>query len=98
MKYLVVIAALLGLATPLFGEDKPYPLKDLKDKASYAIGIDVGMNFKKQSMELNPEAMAAGARDALTGKPQLGPTEVREVMTEWQKQFGEKQKAMATKK
>jgi FKBP-type peptidyl-prolyl cis-trans isomerase FklB len=97
MKHLIAAFATLALALPVFAQDKPYPLKDLKDKASYAIGIDIGMNFKKQNMDLNPDAMAAGARDALTGKPQINPTEVREVMTQWQKEFGEKQKAMATK-
>jgi FKBP-type peptidyl-prolyl cis-trans isomerase FklB len=97
MKYLIAIFAVFALPLSGFAQDKGYPLKDLKDKASYAIGIDIGMNFKKQNMDLNPDAMAAGARDALAGKPQLSSGEVREVMTQWQKDFGEKQKAMATK-
>src|SRR5207253_4886565 len=29
--------------------------KDLKDKASYSIGMNIGMNFKKQNVELNPD-------------------------------------------
>jgi FKBP-type peptidyl-prolyl cis-trans isomerase FklB len=97
MKYFVPTFATLVLATAVFAQDKPFPLKDLKDKASYAIGIDIGMNFKKQNMDLNPDAMAAGAKDALNGKPQVSPNEVREIMTQWQKELGEKQKVMATK-
>jgi FKBP-type peptidyl-prolyl cis-trans isomerase FklB len=97
MKYFIASFAVLALVTPGFGQDKSYPLKDLKDKASYAIGIDIGMNFKKQNLDLNPDALAAGAKDALAGKPQLSPNEIREVMTQMQKEFGEKQKAMATK-
>jgi FKBP-type peptidyl-prolyl cis-trans isomerase FklB len=97
MKYLIASFATAVLTISAFGQDKPYPLKDLKDKASYAIGIDIGMNFKKQNMDLNPDAMAAGARDALSGKPQVSPNEVREIMSQWQKEFTDKQKAMGTK-
>jgi FKBP-type peptidyl-prolyl cis-trans isomerase FklB len=89
--------AVAAVATSIFAQDKPFPLKDLKDKASYSIGVDIGMNFKKQNMDLNADALAAGAKDALNGKPQVNPNEIREIMTQWQKEFGEKQKVMATK-
>lgn len=97
MKYFIATVAILALPMLGFAQDKPFPLKDLKDKASYAIGVDIGMNFKKQNMDLNPDALAAGARDSLKGKPQISPNEVREIMTEWQKDLTEKQKAMGTK-
>jgi FKBP-type peptidyl-prolyl cis-trans isomerase FklB len=97
MKCFITVLAVSVLAISISAQDKPFPLKDLKDKASYAIGIDIGMNFKKQNMDLNPDALAAGAKDALSGKPQISPNEVREIMTQWQKDFTEKQKAMATK-
>jgi len=97
MKHFVATLAVTAVATSIFGQDKPFPLKDLKDKASYSIGVDIGMNFKKQNMDLNADALAAGARDALSGKPQVNPNEIREIMTQWQKEFGEKQKVMATK-
>ena len=97
MKHFVATLALAAVATSIFAQDKPFPLKDLKDKASYSIGVDIGMNFKKQNMDLNADALAAGARDALSGKPQVNPNEIREIMTQWQQEFGEKQKVMATK-
>jgi len=97
MKHFVATLAVASVATSIFGQDKPFPLKDLKDKASYSIGVDIGMNFKKQNMDLNADALAAGAKDALNGKPQVSPNEIREIMTQWQKEFGEKQKVMATK-
>ena len=97
MKHFVATLAVASVATSIFGQDKPFPLKDLKDKASYSIGVDIGMNFKKQNMDLNADALAAGAKDALNGKPQVNPNEIREIMTQWQKEFGEKQKVMATK-
>jgi len=97
MKYFIATFALLALAMPMVAQEKSFPLKDLKDKASYSIGVDIALNFKKQNMDLNPDALAAGAKDALSGKPQMSPNEVREIMTQWQKELGEKQKTMATK-
>src|SRR5438105_13024753 len=98
MKYCTATSAALALALPVVAQEKSSAqLKDLKDKVSYSIGIDIGMNFKKQGMDLNPDTLAAGARDALSGKPQLTPNDIREVMTAWQKEVGEKQKIMATK-
>lgn len=37
-----------------------------KDKASYAIGVDIGQNIVNQGLELNPDALSAGIKDALT--------------------------------
>jgi FKBP-type peptidyl-prolyl cis-trans isomerase FklB len=97
MKYFIATFSILALAMPIVAQEKSFQFKDLKDKASYSIGVDIGMNFRKQNMDLNPDALAAGARDALNGKPQVGPNDVREIMTQWQKELTEKQKTMATK-
>jgi FKBP-type peptidyl-prolyl cis-trans isomerase FklB len=99
MKYLPIITAVsAALAVSSFAEDQAPQLKDLKDKASYSIGMNIGMNFKKQNVELNPDALLAGVKDALSGKkPALTDTEAREVMNQWSKELAEKQKAMADK-
>ncbi len=99
MKYFIAIV-LVGFVAPALGlaQDKPVQLKDLKDKASYSVGLNIGTNFKRQNVELNPEALLAGVKDALSGKkPLLTQTEVREVMASWSKEMSEKQKAMADK-
>jgi FKBP-type peptidyl-prolyl cis-trans isomerase FklB len=81
-----------------FAEDQAPQLKDLKDKASYSIGMNIGMNFKKQNVELNPDALLAGLKDAMSGKkPALTEAEAREVMNTWSKDLAEKQKAVADK-
>jgi FKBP-type peptidyl-prolyl cis-trans isomerase FklB len=100
MKYLLVVLPIFGaLIMPVLAEDQAAPqLKDLKDKASYSIGLNIGSNFKKQNVDLNPDALLAGVKDALSGKkPALSEAEAREVMTTWSKELGEKQKAMAEK-
>jgi FKBP-type peptidyl-prolyl cis-trans isomerase FklB len=95
MKRFMIIAAALSVAITAPGEDKPQ-LKELKDKVSYSIGLDLGFNFKKQNLELNTDALLAGGKDALSGKqPLLSESEVKETMTALTKQLEEKQKAAA---
>src|ERR1700682_4802374 len=97
MRLLIIPIAVLSLASLSFGQDKAQ-LKDLKDKVSYAVGLNVGSNFKKQGQELNPDAVLAGLKDAQSGKtPALSEQEMRETMETWSKQMEDKQKAAGEK-
>ena len=80
MRFFIIITAILSLASIGFGEDKPQ-LKDLKDKVSYSVGLNIGNSFKKQGQDLNPDALLAGLKDALSGKPPaLSDKEMQETM------------------
>ena len=57
---LAVMALLAGSANA----QTKMELKDLKQKASYAIGADIASNMKKQEIDIDPKAMAAGMADA----------------------------------
>jgi len=97
MRLLIIPIAVLSLASLSFGQDKSQ-LKDLKDKVSYSIGLNVGANFKKQGQELNPDALLAGVKDALSGKtPALNENELKETMEAWSKQMEDKQKVVGEK-
>jgi FKBP-type peptidyl-prolyl cis-trans isomerase FklB len=97
MRLLIIPIAVLSLASLSFGQDKSQ-LKDLKDKVSYSIGLNVGANFKKQGQELNPDALLAGVKDALSGKtPALNENELKETMEAWTKQMEDKQKVVGEK-
>jgi FKBP-type peptidyl-prolyl cis-trans isomerase FklB len=97
MRRFIIITAILSLASVGFGQDKPQ-LKDLKDKVSYSIGLNVGSNFKKQGQELNPDALLAGLKDAMSGKqPAISEKEMQETMEAWSKQMEDKQKAAGEK-
>ena len=90
MKNLVIGITLATLAAPALAENRP-TLKDAKDKVSYSIGLDIGMTFQKQKMEINSDMLAAGVKDGLSGaKPLLSPEEVRQVMTQFAKDMREK--------
>ena len=98
MKSIVISAVVLSFAVSLFAEEKPPQLKDLKDKASYALGLNFGFNFKRQNIDLNTDAFAAGFKDAMSGrKPLMSEQEVRETMMAFEKDMQQKQAETAQK-
>src|SRR6188768_3039798 len=104
MKRFIVIVSASLLAFPLFGQEKSPQLKDTKDKVSYSIGMQIGFNLGRQKVDINPDILAAGIKDAIAGKPQLTTDQVKEIMAQFekdmeakQKQLGEKNKTDGTK-
>ena len=66
---------------------KPAPLvlNTQKEKASYAIGLNIGKSMKKDSVDVDTEILARGMRDALSGgKALLTDDEVKAALTELQ--------------
>ncbi len=90
----MVCFAVIVFAGQAGAQEKP-SMKTEKEKISYIIGMDIGNNFKKQGVEVDPDLLATGIKDALSGaKPQLSEQEAREVMTSFEKQMRAKQEAM----
>ena len=90
--YFIAALALPLMLTSASAQDKP-DLKDARQKASYAIGADIGNAFKKQELDLDPKAVAAGIADALAGKTTLNEAEIRATLEEFQKGFAAKAEA-----
>ena len=91
---LIAFTAIL-LASSVFAQKTP-DLKDEKDKVSYSIGLDIGNTFKKQNMDINPDVLLVGVRDALTGnKPAMTDEQVKETLTAFSKSMMDKQQAAA---
>jgi FKBP-type peptidyl-prolyl cis-trans isomerase FklB len=97
MKRFILIFSAFLLTLPLFAQEKSPPLKDQKDKVSYSIGLNIGSNLSRQNVEINPEALVAGIKDAIAQKPQLTQDQIKEVMTAWEKDMQAKQKAAGEK-
>ena len=99
MKHFIVIVSASLLALPLFGQEKSQSpqLKDQKDKVSYSIGMNIGFNLSKQKVDINPDILAAGIKDAIAGKPQLTQDQVKEVMAQFEKDMEQKQKEAGEK-
>jgi len=71
----------LGGALSLFGAEESPLLKTPRDKMSYSLGMSIGQSITNQSLEVNPEAMAAGLKAVVNGgKPLLTEAEYQENM------------------
>jgi FKBP-type peptidyl-prolyl cis-trans isomerase FklB len=70
------------------------PLKTQKDKVSYAIGMNVGSNLHRQSVDVDPKVLQQGLEDALAGgKTLLSEDEARATLTQLQGDMRQKQAA-----
>ena len=84
---MLVLSGACGKAT---GESaaKPLTKEDLntqKSKVSYAIGLDIGQNFKTRALDVDLEILIQGLRDSQkTDKPLLTTEEIQKVMTQFQ--------------
>lgn len=92
LRWIVVLGILLFAVNVYAGEN--LELKDQKDKVSYSIGINIGNNLKRQSVEVNPDILLQGIKDVLSGgKTLMTDKEVAETMMNFQKELMAKQQA-----
>ncbi|ARB90806.1 FKBP-type peptidyl-prolyl cis-trans isomerase [Legionella longbeachae] len=100
MKMKLVTAAIMGLAmsTAMAATDATSLTTD-KDKLSYSIGADLGKNFKNQGIDINPDVLAKGMQDGMSGA-QLILTEeqMKDVLSKFQKDLMAKRSAEFNKK
>src|SRR3954468_13337825 len=90
------------VSTRAAAAESPKVLKDQNDKISYSSGVNIGSSVKQQSQQqglnLKPEVVAAGVKDALAGgKTVLTEQEVRDTLTNLQKDMVSKQAEVGEK-
>jgi FKBP-type peptidyl-prolyl cis-trans isomerase FklB len=94
---LIVILGILFLVSQVNAQEN-LVLKNQKDKISYIIGMDIGTNLKKQSIDIDSNILAKGVKDALAGtKPLLTEQEIQETMMAFQKEMMAKQEEIGKK-
>jgi FKBP-type peptidyl-prolyl cis-trans isomerase FklB len=86
---LIALVACAGCAAltslPALAQDGIAKLPTDKDKISYAIGLDVARNFRKNNIDFDPDLVVKGLRDGLSGeRPLLKEKELRMVLNEFQ--------------
>jgi len=92
MKRLWIALFCIALVTIQLSAQKKPALKTQKDKVSYIIGTDIGKNLKKQSIDVNPDLLFKGIKDAFAGdKFLLTDQEIQEVMGAFQQEMIAKQ-------
>ncbi|MFY9270109.1 MAG: FKBP-type peptidyl-prolyl cis-trans isomerase [Candidatus Manganitrophaceae bacterium] len=91
----MVILSLGLLSVSAYAVEKS-DLKTQKDKVSYSIGLDIGKNFKDQSIEIDAKLLAQGIQDAISGgKRLLTEEEIQGVMTAFRQEMQAKAAAQA---
>jgi len=79
------------------GDDKAI-LKDQRAKLSYGLGLSVGDNMRRQSYDVDLEALSKGLKDSLgTGPTLLTEKEASEIVTAYQKELNEQFRTVAEK-
>jgi FKBP-type peptidyl-prolyl cis-trans isomerase FklB len=85
-------------ATPDAPAPKPgasSPFTKQRDKVSYAIGMNIGAGIHRQSVDVNPDVLAQGIKDAIAGKTQMTDEEARAAMMQLQADMRAKQEEQA---
>lgn len=90
-KYLIISLGLIFLSSAAWAADK-VSLKDDTARISYSLGFQIGGDFRKQDVSINPEAVVAGIQDALAShKPQLSAQEMKDLLISLKKKVVETQ-------
>jgi FKBP-type peptidyl-prolyl cis-trans isomerase len=98
MKRLWIAFFCVALVTVQLSAQKKTTLKTQKEKISYIIGTDIGKNLKKQSIDVNPDLLFKGIKDAFAGdKFLLTDQEIQEVMGAFQQEMMAKQSEKTSK-
>jgi FKBP-type peptidyl-prolyl cis-trans isomerase FklB len=86
------------LAGAAVAQDAP-ALQSQKEKLSYALGMDLGSQLTKQSVQIDPDLFLQGLKDALSGgKTRLTEADARAAITELQNELRSKQAAAQNEK
>jgi FKBP-type peptidyl-prolyl cis-trans isomerase FklB len=98
--HLVLIVCITLAASPVLAGEKQ-ELKTQKDKVSYAIGLDMGHNLKRNELDIDPDVLARGIKDVMSGNPVMTDEEAKETLMALQQDLQAKQmertKALGTK-
>ena len=77
-----VVLVVVFLSGVCLAGDKP-EIKDEKGKINYSIGYQIGGDFKRQGIDLEPDLIVKGIQDALAeSKPLMTPQEMRKTLVD----------------
>jgi FKBP-type peptidyl-prolyl cis-trans isomerase FklB len=87
----MAVCGVVALSGASFAADAP-ELKTDKEKISYSIGMDIGGNLKRGSVEVDPDLLAKGLKDSYGGgKTVLTEDQARQEIADLQKTMMAKQ-------
>ena len=91
----ILVVVMMTLPTMACAQDAPVP-KTEQQKLSYALGMDIGSQFKTRGVDVDPAVFAKGFQDALTGgTTAMTPDEARGLIAALQQTLAARQAAEA---
>jgi FKBP-type peptidyl-prolyl cis-trans isomerase FklB len=82
-----VVLVVVFLSGVCLAGDKP-EIKNEKGKINYSIGYQIGGDFKRQGIDLDPDLIVKGIQDALAeSKPLMTPQEMRKTLVDLKKKI-----------
>jgi len=87
----ILVVSSLMITPCLAGEQAD--LGNQQAKVNYSVGYQIGDDFRRQGVEINPEALVKGIQDALAGKtPLMSAEDQRATLVNLQRQVEARQK------
>ena len=76
-------AALLSMSFVSQADDKAIDIEDETARLNYSLGYQIGGDFRRQGVQMDPDAVVQGIRDALgDGMPQIPRNEMHAMLVE----------------
>jgi len=83
MKWIVYCLACAGLLIGSANAEEKKDFKDTEDAVSYSIGFQMGADFVKHGVTVDPEMIVEGLRDGMSGvKPRLSEEDMKARLSE----------------
>ena len=94
LRLFVAGCALLAIAAAGRAEEGKLDLQDETTRINYSLGYQIGGDFKRQGVDVNPEAVVQGIRDALAGgEPQMPREEIHATLVDLKNKVDTEQRA-----
>lgn len=76
------------MTCPMAGATGPIGPHSTQDRTAYSLGYQIGLDFRRQGVEVRPETISRGFHDAQDGnEPLLGPDEMRRSLLEFKRRI-----------
>ncbi len=86
MKIMLLVVLAIILFAGIASANDWLDLTDQKVQVNYSVGYQVGSDFKRQGMDINPDLLLKGVQDAMAGsQPLMNEQEMRTTLMELQK-------------
>ncbi len=82
LKQSFTLAVAACVSATVWAAGNEMELKSETDKASYALGYQIGGDFRRQKMDLNEAAVVRGIADARAGSPSMSEESMRATLIE----------------